>query len=106
MNLYSKASIYFENLAQSEYSNLDEDENVSENEKNELLSYYDNTSQTNIALGHDFTEIPDEWWETNKENIDLFILEKQLNDQVKNPTRIFENIQEMKDKFQKELEYD
>jgi len=77
VNMYSRASIYFENFVKTEPVTLVEEEEFAEVES---LSYYNSKKQIVIALGSDYKSLPQEWWEGNVINTDLLMLKKSLCD--------------------------
>ena len=85
VKMYSKASIYLENLAQS--SSTDEEfidnENDDFEEVKPLLSYYNLDDDLEVQMGCDYETLPEEWWNDSKENVDLIILKNE------NPTELF-----------------
>ena len=81
VNLYSKASIYFENLANS-IEDDNEDENDDFNENQPLLSYYNYQNELEVQLGDDYNNLPEEWWKDSEKNVDLIILKRQTNNEV------------------------
>ena len=85
VKMYSKASIYLENLAQS--SSTDEEfidnENDDFDEVKPLLSYYNLDDGLEVQMGCDYETLPEEWWNDSEENVDLIILKNE------NPTELF-----------------
>ena len=85
VKMYSKASIYLENLAQS--SSTDEDFMDSGNddfdETKPLLSYYNYDIGLEVQMGSDYEALPEEWWKDSEENVDVIILKNE------NPTELF-----------------
>ena len=85
VKMYSKASIYLENLAQS--SSTDEEfidnENDDFDEVKPLLSYYNLDDGLEVQMGCDYETLPQEWWNDSEENVDLIILKNE------NPTELF-----------------
>jgi hypothetical protein len=77
VNVYSKASIYFENLAQAATIEEEEEYNDDFEEVKPLLSYYNYDEDLVIHMGNDYENLPNEWWEDNEKNVDLIILNKQ-----------------------------
>ena len=81
VKLYSKASIYFENLAQTAEIAGDSDfENDDFDEIKPLLSYYNYEKDLEVQMGYDYNNLPQEWWEDSETNIDLIILKKDTQD--------------------------
>tara|TARA_Y100001936_G_C16041153_1_gene651641 strand:+ start:713 stop:1492 length:780 start_codon:yes stop_codon:yes gene_type:complete len=92
VKMYSKASIYLENLAQS--SSTDEDFIDNDNDDFEeikpLLSYYDFDDGLEVQMGCDYETLPQEWWNVIEENVDLIILKNE------NPTELFKTFKNHK----------
>ena len=78
VNMYSRASIYYETFAQSDLSDNEED-NFDEEES---LLYYNSENQLVVSLGTDYKTMPDEWW-NDSNNIDLLMFKKSLGDSIK-----------------------
>ena len=78
VNMYSRASIYYETFAQSDLSDNEED-NFDEEES---LLYYNSENQLLVSLGTDYKTMPDEWW-NDSNNIDLLMFKKSLGDNIK-----------------------
>ena len=81
VNMYSRASIYYETFAQSDLSDNEED-NFDEEES---LLYYNSENQLLVSLGTDYKTMPDEWW-NDSNNIDLLMFKKSLGDSIKYKT--------------------
>ena len=81
VNMYSRAAIYYEKMAQYEYNLSDEEEDDFDEE--ESLSYYNSENQIIVSLGTDYKTLPDEWWNDSKNNVDLLMLKKSLCDNIK-----------------------
>uniref|UniRef100_A0A6C0EM71 Uncharacterized protein n=1 Tax=viral metagenome TaxID=1070528 RepID=A0A6C0EM71_9ZZZZ len=79
VNMYSRASIYYETFVKYDLSDNEEDDF---DEEEELL-YYNSESQLIVSLGTDYKTMPDEWWNDSKNNIDLLIFKKSLGDSIK-----------------------
>ncbi len=81
VKLYSKASIYFENLAQTaEITNDSDFENDDFDEIKPLLSYYNYEKDLEVQMGDDYNNMPQEWWEDSETNVDLIIIKKDTKD--------------------------
>ena len=81
VKLYSKASIYFENLAQTSEITDDSDfENDDFDEIKPLLSYYNYEKDLEVQMGDDYNNMPQEWWEDSETNVDLIIIKKDTKD--------------------------
>lgn len=85
VKMYSKASIYLENLAQTSSTDEDfiDDDNDDFDEIKPLLSYYDFDDSLEVQLGSDYETLPQKWWVDIEENVDLIILKNE------NPTELF-----------------
>lgn len=82
VNMYSHASIYYENFTRDKYNLSDEDSDF-DDEEEESLSYYNSENQLTVSLGTDYKNMPDEWWNDSKNNIDLLMFKKSLGDSIK-----------------------
>ena len=85
VKMYSKASIYLENLAQSSSTDDDfiDNDNDDFEEIKPLLSYYNFDEGLEVQMGRDYETLPEEWWNDSEENVDLIILKNE------NPTELF-----------------
>jgi len=93
VNMYSKASIYFENLAQYEEI-LSDDDNADDTEDEEvILSYFNSENQIVVSLGTDHKTLPEEWWKDSNFNVDLLMLKKCNGDEEQ--FKIFHNYKEL-----------
>jgi len=77
VKLYSKASIYFENLAQPDTMEEDSDNENVEFENTPLLSYYNYDNDLEVHMGEDYDNLPEEWWKDSEKNVDLVLFKKQ-----------------------------
>ena len=82
VNMYSRASIYYETFAQYDLSDDEEDDF---DEEEESLLYYNSENQLLVSLGTDYKTMPDEWW-NDSNNIDLLMFKKSLGDSIKYKT--------------------
>ena len=82
VNMYSRASIYYETFARYKYDLSDNEEDDFEEEEESLL-YYNSENQLLVSLGTDYKTMPDEWWNDSKNNIDLLMFKKSLGDSIK-----------------------
>ena len=92
VNMYSRAAIYYEKIAQYEYNLSDEEEDDFDEE--ESLSYYNSENQIIVSLGTDYKTLPNEWWNDSKNNVDLLMLKKSLYDNI-NKYKIFHKYKEL-----------
>ena len=92
VNMYSRAAIYYEKIAQYEYNLSDEEEDDFDEE--ESLSYYNSENQIIVSLGTDYKTLPNEWWNDSKNNVDLLMLKKSLYDNI-NKYKIFHKHKEL-----------
>jgi len=83
VKLYSKASIYFENLAQPDNMEEDSDNESVDSESTPLLSYYNYDKDLEVHMGEDYDNLPEEWWKDSEQNVDLIILKNE------NSTKLF-----------------
>ena len=77
VKLYSKASIYFENLAQPDTMEEDSDFEDEDFEDTPLLSYYNYENDLEVHIGEDYDNLPEEWWKESEKNVDLVLFKKQ-----------------------------
>ena len=92
VKMYSKASIYLENLAQSSSTDDDfiDNDNDDFEEIKPLLSYYNFNDGLEVQMGRDYETLPEEWWNDSEENVDLIILKNE------NPTELFKTFKNHK----------
>ena len=82
VNMYSRASIYYETFVRYKYD-LSDDEEDDFDEEEESLLYYNSENQLIVSLGTDYKTMPEEWWNDSKNNIDLLMFKKSLGDNIK-----------------------
>lgn len=91
VKLYSKASIYFENLAQPVTMEEDSDEENEDFENAPLLSYYNYDKDLEVHMGEDYDNLPEEWWKDSEKNVDLILFKKQHSTDI---FKTFKNYQD------------
>jgi hypothetical protein len=100
VKLYSKASIYFENLAQHDTMEEDSDNENVDFESTPLLSYYNYDKDLEVHMGEDYDNLPEEWWKDSEKNVDLILFKKQHSTDI---FKTFKNYQDFNDSDKQNL---